>query len=359
MTRLLKRGVALAGCVAVAAALAACGSTSDSASGGSGSGETVAVDVGLDKPIELPTGELSVGIFMNAMTNQYQQNLANEAKKTAEGFGWSVKILDFNFDQQAMMNALQTAATNKAFDVVFVSPIDGVGACNMVTKTLPAANVLTVVNSQTVCDRDTKPLEEMWAPGTLSFVGITTGVDYNKLFMEEAAEAFPGPQKAAFVVGFPEGGSTKLYQSLAEDMKDEYPEFSIEDFIYTDFTTPSGFTATQNYLQANPDTTVLLSAYSPDLSQGIIQALDAQGALGDVKVADVGTAQYTVDQMKAGNIQMSMPLYPVLIGSTMVQAVKDAQDGKDPVRVPDYVPGEVDNAPVVTPENVDSFEPEF
>jgi ABC-type sugar transport system substrate-binding protein len=357
MTSRAKRWTAVFGCIPVAAVLVACGSTSDTAS--DGGGDTVAVDVGLDDPVQLRAGELSVGVFMNAMTNKYQQVLANEAKETAESFGWSAEILDFNYDQQAMSNALRSAATNHTYDAVIVGPIDGVASCDVLTRTMPESDVIVVVTSQTICDRDARPLEEMWAPGTLSFVGITTGVDYSRLFLENAVEAFPGPQKVAFVTGPPEAGISKLFEQLAEEVEEENPDFDVQDFIYTDFTAPSAFTETQNYLQANPDTTLLLSDYSPDLSQGMVQAIKAQGLTGTVKMADLGAAEYTVQQIKDGAIQLSMPLYPIEIGATAARLIKDAQDGKDPVRVPDYVPNGISQAPIVTADNVDSFTPEY
>jgi ribose transport system substrate-binding protein len=346
------------GAAGLALALTACGASSGS-SGGSSSGETVAVDVGTDTPVQLPEGPLRVGIFMNAQSNQWQQNLAESAKETAESYGWEATVLEFNFDQQAMSNALLNAATSHSYDAIAVTPIDGQASCQLLTETLPQANVLVTVGGTTVCGRDLETGDEMWAPGTLSYHSVAPSADYARAWLENTIELFPGPQKVALVVGPEQNGNTILMHQLAEEFAESNPDFQIRDFINTDYTTPTTVTAVQGYLQANPDTTLVLSVYSPDLSRGVVQALEAQGLAGQIPVSDMGGAQYSVDQIRAGNISLTMPYYPVTSGANMIEAIKNAQDGETPVRVVDEIPGGLENAPVVTQENVDSFDPQY
>jgi len=367
----LKRTVRVAGAVCVAVVLAACGSTSSSsssstssaaASGSSAAADssaTVPVDVGTGTPVQLKTGPLKVGIFMNAQSNQWQQNLAAKAKETAESFGWEATVLDFNFDQQAMSNALQSAASSNSYDAIAVMPIDGQQSCNMLTQTMPESNIVVTVGGTTICGRDLETGDEMWAPGTLSYNTVAPSYDYAKLFLESAVEQFPGPQKVALVVGPEQNGNTITMHALVEELKKTNPEFEITDFINTDYTTPTTFTAVQGYLQANPETTVLLSVYSPDLSRGVVQALQAEDLIGKVKVADMGGAQYSVDQIKAGALQLTMPYYPQTTGANLMKSIKDAQDGKAPVRVNDEIPGGLAEAPVITSSNVDTFTAQY
>ena len=81
------------GAIVVAAgltlSLTACGSPSDTSAS---SGSTVSVDVGTDKPVELKTGPLKIGIFMNSMSNQWDQTLVDSAKATAASFGWETSV---------------------------------------------------------------------------------------------------------------------------------------------------------------------------------------------------------------------------------------------------------------------------
>jgi ribose transport system substrate-binding protein len=340
----------------LALALAACASTARSGSSGANS---VSVDVGAGTPVKLPKGKLKVGIFMNSQSNQWQQNLANTAKAKAESFGWDATIVEFNFDQQAMQNALQTAITTHRYDALAVVPIDGQQSCTMLSKLAPRSNILVTVGGTTICGRDLKTGDDMWAPGTLAYCTVAPSHDYAKLFLKKSTDLFPGPQKAALVVGPEQNGNTILMHDLAKNLASTDPQFEIRDFINTDFTTPTTVTAVQSYLQAHKDTTVLLSVYSPDVSRGVVQALRATGLAGKVKVADMGGSQYSADEIKDGVIQLTMPYYPKSIGTNMIQAIKDAQDGKTPPHVIDEIPGGLEKAAVVTATNVGSFSPQY
>jgi len=229
----------------------------------------------------------------------------------------------------------------------------------MLTETMPQANIVVTVGGTTICGRDLKTGDEMWAPGTLSYNTVAPSYEYAQLFLESAIKEFPGPQKVALVVGPEQNGNTITMHALADELAASNPEFEITDFINTDYTTPTTFTAVQGYLQANPETTVLLSVYSPDLSRGVVQALQAQDLVGKIKVADMGGAQYSVDQIKAGTLQLTMPYYPQTTGENVIKTIKDAQDGKPPVRVVDEIPGGLAEAPVITSANAESFQAQY
>jgi ribose transport system substrate-binding protein len=296
---------------------------------------------------------------MNAQSNQWQQNLANSAKQTAASFGWSATVQQFNFDQQGMQNALQLAINQHTYDAITVVPIDGNNSCDILSKTAPQHNVLVVIGGTTICNRDLQTGDGMWAPGTLAYTTVAPSYDYASLFLKQAAQLYPGPQKVALVVGPPLNGNTILMHDLAKKMASTDPQFDITDFITTDFTTPTTYTAVQTYLQAHKDTTVLLSVYSPDVSRGVVQALQSLNLVGKVKVADMGGSAYSVDEIKAGAIQLTMPYYPISIGKNMITAIKDAQEGKTVPRVIDEIPGGLADAPVITKANVSSFKPQY
>jgi ribose transport system substrate-binding protein len=354
MMRTRVNRTALAALVAGAGLLlGACGA------GSAAPGDTIAVDVGTGKPVQLPKANLKIGIFMNSLSNQWQQNLADSAKAKAESFGWNATVTEFNFDQQAMQNALQSAITTHRYDAIAVSPIDGQQSCRILSETAPKSNVLVTVGGVTICGRDLKTGNDMWAPGTLDYCTVAPSYDYAKLWLQKSAELFAGPQKVAVVVGPEQNGNTILMHDLAKTFARSNPQFEIRDFINTDFTTPTTVTTVQNYLQAHKDTTALLSVYSPDISRGVIQALQASGMSGKVKVADMGGSQYSADEIKSGAISLTMPYYPKSIGANMIQSIKDAQEGKAPQRVVDEIPGGIKNPTVVTAANVASYTAQF
>jgi ribose transport system substrate-binding protein len=354
----------------LAGALTACssGSSSEAASGGangepSGGGGTVAVNVGTATPIHLKKGPLHIGIFMNDTTNQWEQDVANSAKAQAEKYGWTADIITPAFDVQTQLNQVQTAAATHKYDAIAAVPVDGQLECNAFTKTLPQANVLVSVGAVQLCGKALAAGTALWQPGTLDWVG-GTGVTapYVRSWLNAAARLNPGPQKAVFVVGPSVLTVTNVEQAVVKQWQPQHPQFQITNFLNTDFTTPSGYQQTLTYLRAHPDTTVILSSYSPDLTRGVEQALKQLGLAGKIKVADSGASNYAYQELEAGDLQFTSPLFPVETGEYMVRAIKEAQDGQAPPRYVSDIPpnlGTPDNIPIITKSNMNIFKPEY
>jgi ribose transport system substrate-binding protein len=351
----------------IALSLAACGkgltpagqATATATNVGTGAG-TVAVNVGLSKPVMLPKGKLKVGIFMNAMSNQFQQVLAKSAVSTAESFGWSATVIDSNFDEQAQENAMQTVITNHTYNAWVVSPIDGSASCKIVSQEAPAANILVAIASGPACGRDLNATPGLWAPGTYSYHALAPSPQYVSLFYKLTAQLNPGPQNV-LVVGGPEVNPAYIaVKQIGLAFTKAHPDFAIKAFLNTDYTAPTAFTVTQAYLQAHPGITVIMNNYTPDLSEGIVKALQSLNLLGKIHMTDMGGSQFTVDQIKLGNIQATLPFYPKTQGMLTVQAFKDAQDGMNPPkRIYDEIPGGINNTVPITKDNLSSFTPQY
>jgi ABC-type sugar transport system substrate-binding protein len=379
VTTRLKHSATVAAAAGFALVLAACGSTASTSSasaggsssapaesssapaGGSSSAAatTVKVDVGTGTPVELSTGPLKLGIFMNAQSNQWQKAVANTAKSTAESYGWTADIQEFNFDEAKMEDAMRTAITNKTYDAWLVVPIDGVASCKLTTDQAPKANIVVVVAGTTVCNRDNNKIPDMWAPGTLGYYATAPSPDYQRKWFSELAKLYPGPQKVAYVVGPDANGATIVGKTIGKEFSDSQPNFKVVDYINTDYSAPTTFTAVQSYLQAHQDTTLILSIYSPDVSQGTVKALESLNLVGKVKMSDMGGSQFTVDQIKKGTIGVTMPYYPITQAENAIKAIKAAQEGKTQERVPSEIPGGLDNALVITKDNVDTYKPQY
>jgi ribose transport system substrate-binding protein len=354
-----------AGTACLAVLVSACGSGSDSSqttsSSSSAGSQTVKVDVG-NGTVTLPKGKLRIGIFMNALSNEWQKAVASTAKAQAEAAGHSVTTMDAGFDVGKQLNQIQTAATNKSFDAAVVLPIDGKQECNAVTKILPKANVLVSIVADQACGRDLQTGNGLWPAGALNFVGGDSTVPYFRALLDNAAKLSPGRQRVAIVAGPELNPSTVLEKEAVRQFQPSHPDFKVTDFVYTDFTTPSGYQKTQDYLRAHPEVTVVLSVYSPDLSRGVVNAVKALGKTGKIKIADAGGSKYTVDQIKAGTIQMTLGYFPKENGRLAVQSILDAHAGKPPVRFISDVRakfGTVDKPLVITKENLSSYTPEY
>jgi ribose transport system substrate-binding protein len=356
--RVIARAVAAA-TAGLAFVLAGCASTAGS--GQTTAAGTVAVNVGT-MTIHLPKGHLRIGVFMNGMTNIGEQNFVAGVKSTASAAGATVSVFDANYDVATQQNQFQAAATNKSFDAIITFPVDGQQSCNMLTTTLPQANIAVVVSAGPICGRTSNVGNAVWAPGTLSFVGGDSTLPYQLAWAADTARLNPGPQQVLVVVGPQLAPFTAVEKEGIQTYSAKHPEFHIQGYLYTDYTTQSGYTGTVNYLQAHQNTTVIMSVYSPDLTRGVVTALQASGKLGKIKVSDLGGSRYSIQQIMQGNIQLTMPYTLTTEGQRAAQSILNAQAGKVPERFVSEFPvgdGTPTSPLLITKANASSFKPEY
>lgn len=357
-----KGGLAVAAAASMALALAACSASSGSGSknnSDAGAART-SVDVG-NGTISVPKTGLRVGIFFNAQSNAWQVKVATTIKQQAEALGWTAEILDPGFDVSKQLNQLQSAATQHKYDAAIVVPIDD-GECKAITETLPKAGILVTVLEAPVCNRAMASGDALWVPGTLNYVGGDTSADYYRAWFAAAAAASPGKQNVGVVIGPELSPFTLVQKAVAKEFQKANTDFQLKDYIYTDYTTPSGYSTTLTYLRSHPDTTVLLSVYTPDLTRGVVNAVKAAGMTGKVKIVDIGASQYTAEQIKAGTVQATLGFFPEESATNTVKALQDAIAGTAPARFVSVIPakyGSIEKPVVITKDNVDSFTPEF
>ena len=360
--------VAASAAVVLALALAACGSTSSSSTqsagqqSGSGQSGSVKVSEG-NATVTVPKGHLKLGLFMNASANQWQEQFILGAQAAAKKAGDPLTIMNANFTVPTQVNQIINAATNHAFDAAVVNPIDGNAICTATSQTLAKANILISVAANPICGHAAAATGSgMWAPGTLNYVGGDDNYPYVEAFINTAGALNPGKQNVVAVVGPTTGSATIAEKKAFNGYAATHPNFHINGYVYTDYTTPTAYTDTLNYLKANPDTTLILSIYSPDMTKGVIQAMTALGDLKKIKVADEGGSSYSVQEVKDGNLQFTLPYFPYYQAYQAVQSLVDAQNGRTPARfVPDVPPadGTVDKPLVITKANAASFHPQY
>jgi ribose transport system substrate-binding protein len=359
----------VAAAVAVMGVAAGCGSSDSGGSSGtstassSGSGGSVSVDVGTGTPVVVKkTSHPRIGLFIPDQTNGYMKSYVAAAKEEAKKLGAPIRIYDANFDANAQINQMQNAIQQKAIDVAVVHAADGTVTCNQVTKLMPEAGILANVVVIPQCDTGTtqtgKSGDELWSKGTLNYVGSNNTLLWNVKWFEETAKLNPGPQKAALVLGQATGGQSRVIEKAKELWQQQNPDspFKVVDTINTDYSAPGTFNKVQSYLQAHPDVNVLMVASAPDQTQGTVKAVEQAGLSGKVKVVDQGGDPYSIEGIKNGSIQMSMPLYPSnSVRLAIDSIVKAVQGEKQPRYIDDSAANgySIENPLVITKDNLD------
>lgn len=233
----------------------------------------------------------------------------------------------------------------------------------MVTKRAPAENVLVAHATGTACGRSSMEGEDLWSPGTLTYVGGNETPGAFKAIMEKAAADNPGRQKVGILTGPNLHPITVSFDKALDEIKKEYPDFEVVALHRTDYSPPDNQMKTQTMLQANPDLSIMVGAYT-NMSKGAVPALEAAGKQGQVKVYEAGGTEWSVEALKSGAIQATTGFYRQTAAEAAAQAILDARAGKKVPRVilndgHALIPGqEAGKVGLVTRDNVAQYTPE-
>lgn len=349
-----------AGWTAALLALAGCGANAESQSPAG----TVAVDVGNGLKVNLKTGQnLKVAVFIPGVANKYGEEQQKAAKETAAKLGMDMTLFDGAYDANKQLNQMQTALKSGNYDAAVVQALDGAMSCKLLTEDFPEANILTSISGSPLCDDGTNPagksVDEVWAPGTLNFVGSNSTREYTEGWLAAAAKANPGKQKVLAVLGLAVNPQTRVTETALAKFSKDNPNYTVEK-IYTDFTTTDAFNKTQTYLQGHRDTSLILSLYTPDISQGVIQAVQDAGLPGQINVVDQGFGEFQIEQIEAGNVQLSTLFFPYNGMKVNLESIAAAQRGDAGSRfMDDSVIGTAKSPFMVTKETISALPAEL
>ena len=325
--------------------------------------ETIDVDVGAAKPVVVDTAApLRLALFIEIGTNSAVQSTIEGVREMAAKHDFKFDVFDARFDVARQINQMQTALGN-GYNAWIVVPVEGSQVCDMVTKEAPAANVLVAQATGTACGRSSKEGADLWAPGTLTYVGGNEVPSAFEAVMQQAIADNPGPQKVGILTGPNLHPITMSFDKALAAITKAHPEFKVVAKYRTDYSPPDNQIKTQTMLQANPDLTVIIGAYT-NMSKGAIPALEAAGKLGQVKVYEAGGTAWSVEALKKGWIKATTGFYRKTAAETAVQAILDARAGK---AVPHVILNdghavikgqEVGHVGIVTSANVGGYVPE-
>ena len=329
----------------------------------SASAETVTVDVGIEKPVLVDTKKpLKLALFIEIGTNSAVQSTVQGVKAMAQKYGFSYDVFDARFDVARQINQMESALLN-GYDAWVVVPVEGSQICDMVTKRAPEQNVLVAEATGAACGRSSMEGNDLWSPGTLTYVGGNETPSAFKAIMDKAIADNPGHQKVGVLTGPNLHPITAAIEKALSEVKAEHPDFQVVAVHRTDYSPPDNQIKTQTMLQANPDLNIIIGAYT-NMSKGAVPAIEAAGLQKQVKVYEAGGTEWSVDALKSGAIQATTGFYRKTAAEAAVQAIIDARAGRHVSRVilndgHALIPGQLaGKVGLVTRENVASYAPE-
>lgn len=298
----------------------------------SASADTVPIDVGDGMTVNLPKDKkLNIALFTQGTAIKYGQEMIRAADDAAEEYGFTYTLFDPGYDPSKQLSQMQTALQSGKFDAAVVAPTDGTVICKVATEDFPEANVLVSVQSTPLCGLGTAQTadsvpEDLWAPGTMNMVASNNTIKWADAWFDAAAEANPGEQRIAVVTGQETAEQTKVMAIAMENWKKEHPEYTV-DMLFGDNTSTKAFELVQTYIQGHPDTSLILSHYTPDVTQGILKAIDAAGKTGEINVVDQGFGEFQIQSIEDGTVQLSAMFYPYNGVKLAFESIVNAQKG--------------------------------
>jgi ribose transport system substrate-binding protein len=357
-----KRATGIAMLVSIAAVAAGCGtsSSSTSAASSSGSASVVRVSDGNGGTTNLPKGKVRIALFMLSISNSWQQQVVKGAQDTAKAAGDSLQVYNANFDPSTQLNQIQNALQQKSMDAAMILPVDSSLVCKIGTQTLPQAGITTLALAIPLCGHTTDDGPHAYQPGLLTWVGSNNTLPFDRAWLDDAAKLDPSKNAVALIAGPAIIGQSQSLANILKTWQPQHPSFKIKYVVNTNFTTPDALAKTSALLKAHPNIDLIMSVYSPDLTRGVVEALQGAGLAGKIPVIDTGGSQYSYQQIRAGVLQMTLPYFPYNIGRQGVKALLSAQSGQSvPHFIDDSQIGSATNPVPITKANLSAWTPTY
>ena len=283
----------------------------------------------------------------------------------AEIPGATLVTMDANWDALKQINMIENAITSGNYNAVIIDALDPYAECDVITKAPAAANIAVVTISVAVCGKHLEPDgHNAVSDGVIGAVG-NNSINATHSVLERVVEKSPGPQKVLILTGPPLHPLSPQIDAAVERIASEHPEFEIVANVKTNFSTIDTFNKVQPVLLANPDITVIYSAYS-DITQGAIKALKQADMLDTVKVYEQFGDQQSIDSIKAGELHITTGVFPRGARTAAFNFIKKAFAGEpfDRVVMGDGGPAPADTstwsgATIYDATNIDTYVPEF
>ncbi|MCU1476522.1 MAG: hypothetical protein JWQ64_1215 [Subtercola sp.] len=338
----------------LAAVLSACSESSGSTTGSSTpAAGAVSVDVG--NGTITPKNANNIAVMIQAgPTYSDSAAKAEGAKAAAKDLGVNVDIFWSALDPGTEVSNYNTIMTSGKYGALAVQPVSP-QLCKTIAADSVKAQMLVTVFGGPLCATGTETGDALKAPGTITYVDQNNLTEGATIMYNGAADLLgTGPEKVLLVFGNQGHTTVVAHEKAWDEFAATHPNWTVAGKIYTDWTTPGAYSATQNLLQANPDATVIFSTYI-DITAGVVKAVAEQNMTKQVSVFETsGGTDLSVQLLKAGTLAGSVPSRSYDVGYAAVKSIVEASQGKTQPPVI-FLPA--DKSAIITQANVGSYVP--
>ena len=350
MTRnLLKALLVCAAILGIAVGVAACGSGGSStgstdttgteeeggapASEGGSAGEA-SIDLG-DQTLSFPSGTKPKIAFFAYGLSSYELAYKEQLEEMNEA-GSDVTWIEAKFDAATQLKQLQTALT-QGYNAFIIEAVDAEGACQILSKQAPEAEIVVSAIVQPICGRGDEPWGEgVWTPGTLNMVSPISNITFftNVLKAQKKILGIGPDTKVGVIQGPDISVNAQAYEAALKAAGITPTEVQAGDY-----TAPTAQKLTQAMLAREPGIEVILNGFE-GATPGIIAALKEAGKQpGEVKIGDIGGSQeISVANHESGWLTVTATDDPKTIAKDAIEEVEKAFAGEQGPRTVEAEP---------------------
>ncbi len=316
------------------------------------------IDIGVGKIT--PHSTKRIAYFVQAsQAYSYTVVQAKAAQARGKQLGVRVDIFWSNLNPALELSNFNQVISGGKYGGIIIQPVTA-QLCGPVRKLALKYQVVVLVVGNALCDDGTGSGAKLWAPGTVGYIGGQNNVPAINKVLATAANLNTGPQKALLVMGIQGHPSVVAWETAWKSFQAAHANWQLVSTVYTDFTSPGAFTATENALGGNKDVTAIFSPYI-DITAGVVKAVAARGLEKQISIYENGGGSATAYSfVKSGQLAGDLPVYPGSLGTRGVEVMVSTLKGKQPPR---FIDGDGNPAGaatgVVTKANAASFKPQW
>lgn len=301
-----------------------------------------------EAPTEAPVSDVAypgaVGktatLILKDLTNPVWLLAAEGAKAAAADFGIEIEVVapvESNNNDEQMALVQQVIAQGK--DILIMVPADSTGIVPAIEEInaagIPVINLNTKINNESgTANSETFVVADNTICGTLC---------------AEELVRLAGEEGEAVILEGPSGGQVTIdLSNAAQAVFAKYPGIEVVDIQDAKFDRSTGFSTTQNLLQAHPNLKIIFSC-NDEMALGAVEALKEAGKLDQVFVGGIDGNKDALAAIKEGTMEVTVYKNFWLQAYTAVEAAAKFLDGQ---ALEEKILVELE---AVTPDNVDKF----
>lgn len=284
--------------------------------------------------------QLTVGISMASATNNpHIAAVANSLKEAVEAQGWIADLQDADNDASRQSTQFDTLVT-KGVDLIFYWAHDAQAAVSDCKKAADAD--IPVIAYFADCAEEAHQYIEAYVGADQLVIATAIG---------EYVDEILGGEGNICIINGKEGKTDFVLRSqgFREAIENSGGNYTILAEEYSDSDRTQAQTIMENFLTTYPDIDVVFTT-SDDFGYGALNALEAAGKAGEVKLVSIDGQQEVLQAIKDGKWNLTVYQTPAMMAEKAIEVAKKVLAGEE---ISEY--NQNTDYYIVTAENVDDY----